>query len=1355
MNGRKLTILFCLLATTLFAFSQKPDITFRHITTDEGLSQFSVNNLYADEWGTLWIGTREGLNRYNGNDIKTYKLEKNNPNSLFCNNVLRIVGNGDGKVYLLCTDGVAEFNMLTQTFTTLLEGNINSIYFNKKLYIGKKDEVYIFNENTRNFDFFFRLPGNDITISCLHLDGDDNLWMGTGGSGVSVLSKDKQLRNPIPQGDIISIYEDTNQELWIGSWSHGLYHILPDGSVENMRHDASSNSISSNFVRSCNEDNLGNIWIGTFNGLNLYNKTTRRFELYNSISGTGSLTHNSIWCIVKDQQGTIWMGTYFGGVNYFNPEFEIYKRHDRADEPGKGLSIPIVGRMTEDNNNNLWICTEGGGVNIYNKDSGEYKWILNEGKANSLSRNNVKSIYFDKDADVMWIGTHLGGLNKLDLKTGNFTRYRHREGDATTLPSDIVRDITPYKDDLIVATQNGVVRFDIASGNCTQLFKNFKEGRNIKMVSDLLVDDNNLLWIAATGEGVFSYNFDTDELINYRHDARQPHSLSNNNINSIMQDSEGNLWFATSGSGLDRYNPEKHNFTNFDMMNNGLTSDCIYEIHESPSNKNKLFLSTSEGLSIFNKKTQRFQNFSAENGFPLSAVNENALFVSQSGEIYLGGVQGMISFHEEDLQFESKPYKIILSRLSVNNREIAPGDSTGILKEDLCYTSEITLKADQNVFSIDFSTSNHIPANRNTILYQLEGFSSQWNILERGHSNITYTNLNPGRYTLTVKAENNDVEMARLQIHVLPPWYLTWWAYLIYFILVTCITIYLIRAYRAKIRLQESLRYEKKHNEDIEALNQSKLRFFTNISHEFRTPLTLIVGQVETLLQLQSFTPAVYNKVLGIYKSSLQLRELITELLDFRKQEQGHMKIRVSRHNIIHFLYENYLIFREYTNTKKISFIFEKDQDDLQVWYDQKQMQKVINNLLSNALKHSTEGGTITLSVRNESERAVIRISDTGIGIHASDIDKIFDRFYQTEQLNSLSTGAGTGIGLALTKGIIELHHGDIRVESEPGKGSTFTIILQLGREQFAESQIVTHQEEVIQSIKQPQQNAALLAEAALSTDLPTPQPSDAKMLIVEDDPGIREMLADVFRTFYHVTTAEDGVQALEMIEQEMPSIVLSDVVMPRMSGTELCKKIKGEFNTCHLPVVLLTARTAVEHTIEGLKLGADDYITKPFNMNILVSRCNNLVNSRIQLQEKFSRQPQAFAQILATNPMDKDMLDKAMAIIENHLDNTEFNVSIFAREMGMARTNLFTKLKAVTGQTPNDFILTIRLKKGAVMLRNNPELNIAEISDRIGFSSSRYFSKCFKDVYQVSPMSYRKGKNGKDDKEEEGEGEE
>ena len=610
------------------------------------------------------------------------------------------------------------------------------------------------------------------------------------------------------------------------------------------------------------------------------------------------------------------------------------------------------------------------------------------------------------------------------------------------------------------------------------------------------------------------------------------------------------------------------------------------------------------------------------------------------------------------------------------------------------------------------------------------------------------TNLNPGKYTLVIKSDGDGIEEARLLIRVLPPWYETWWAYLIYTICTVSLLWYLIQNYNSRIKLRESLKYEKKHIEDLEALNQSKLRFFTNISHEFRTPLTLIVGQVETLLQVQTFTPNIYHKILGIYKNSLQLRELITELLDFRKQEQGHMKIKVSRHNLVNFLYENYLLFLEYASSKQINFKFNKQSDDIEVWYDQKQMQKVVNNLLSNALKHTKAEDTISINVSQEDKYVIIEIKDTGTGIAAAEIDKIFDRFYQTERLDSLNTGAGTGIGLALTKGIIELHHGTIRVESEPGKGSRFIITLKSGNQHFTEEQIIRDNTDT--NIQQQPETIVPTVEILPDSEWKeedNKRIEDAKMLIVEDNESIKQMLAGIFETFYQVTTASDGVEALDIIQKDMPSIILSDVVMPRMSGTELCKQIKTDFNTCHIPVVLLTARTAVEHNIEGLKIGADDYITKPFNTNLLISRCNNLVNSRRLLQEKFSKQPQAFAQMLATNPMDKEMLDRAMAIIEQHLDNTDFNVNIFAREMGMARTNLFTKLKAVTGQTPNDFILSIRLKKGAVMLRNNPELNITEISDRIGFSSSRYFSKCFKEIYHVSPLAYRKG----EEKEEEG----
>lgn len=1092
--------LFFILASAAFANVYGQNITFNHLTTDDGLSQFSVNSLYVDENGILWIGTREGLNRYNGDDIQTYKLQKNNPNSLFCNTVSRITGNHNGKIYLLCTEGVAEFNLATQKFTTLIQGNINSIYYNDGLFIGKKNEIYRYNEETGNFDLYYQLPDRNLEIVCIHIN-KDVLWLGTTTNGVYCLNIDKkELTHPIQKGNITSFYQDSESELWIGSWEEGLFRVKADGTIENFKYNAKDpHSLSSNFVRACCEDNLGNIWIGTFNGLNRYNKITGLFQNHtaNDTQADG-LTHSSIWCIVKDNQGTLWLGTYFGGVNYFNPEYEIYTRYSYSSNEKKGLSNPVVGRTIEDRDGNLWIGTEGGGLNYYNRRTREFKWYRPQEGRNSISHNNVKALYYDADKEIIWIGTHLGGLNKLDIRSGHFTHYRMEEGNPNTLPSDIIRDIIPYKSLLIIATQNGVCLFDPANGQCQQLFKDSKEGKSIKMVADVTFDSEGTLWIAATGEGVFSYRFDTCRLTNYRHDATNPNSLSNNNVNNITQDSKGNLWFSTSGSGLDLYRPATNDFENFDKERNGLASDCIYETQESPSS-GKLLLITNEGFSIFNYKNKTFNNYSAENGFPLTAVNENALCVTCDGEIFLGGIQGMISFHEMELNFTPKPYKIILSRLIVNGREISVGDKTGILQHSLCHTGEITLNADQSMFSIEFATSNYIPANKDDIIYRLEGFSNEWTST-RGLHTITYTNLNAGTYTLLIKPEGKDENLcpqAQLTIHVLPPYYKTTLAYFIYIIITGAVLWYLIRAYKSKIKLRESLKYEQKHIQDVEALNQSKLRFFTNISHEFRTPLTLIVAQVETLLQLQNFTPAIYNKILGIYKNSIQLRELITELLDFRKQEQGHMKIKVSPHNIVNFLYENYLLFLEYASAKQINFNFEKETDELEVWYDQKQMQKVINNLLSNAIKHTEKEDTITLSVKEERNNVIICVKDTGSGIDAKEIDKIFDRFYQIEPTGSTDAGkSGTGIGLALTKGIIELHHGSIRVESELGKGTSFIVTLRLGNEFFTEEQI-NRNPDCVHQIEISKSEADAFLKTELEENAPIKRIPDAKLLIM------------------------------------------------------------------------------------------------------------------------------------------------------------------------------------------------------------------------------------------------------------------
>ena len=499
------------------------------------------------------------------------------------------------------------------------------------------------------------------------------------------------------------------------------------------------------------------------------------------------------------------------------------------------------------------------------------------------------------------------------------------------------------------------------------------------------------------------------------------------------------------------------------------------------------------------------------------------------------------------------------------------------------------------------------------------------------------------------------------------------------------------------------------------------------------------------LLQGQSFSPAAYNKLLNIYKNGLQLRELISELLDFRKQEQGHMKIKVSRHELVDFLYENYLLYVEYAATCNVHFRFDKGEEKLEVWYDSRQLQKVINNLLSNAFKYTPKGGTISLNVYKKGEEAVIEVRDSGAGISPEEIEKIFERFYQ---VGSDSVGTqGTGIGLALSKGIIELHKGRIEVSSHLDKGTTFTIYLKLGKEHFLKEQIDTEpvKEEPLSMPAEPQLQ---LEQQVMDEDVQN-RIKGAKMLIVEDNASLREMLAGLFEPYYEVITAPDGEEGLQKAQEVMPDIIISDIMMPKMTGIELCRQIKANFETCHIPVVLLTARTAIEHTIEGLRIGADDYITKPFNVSLLISRCNNLVNSRRVLQEKFSRQPQTQVQMLATNPMDKDLLDRTVAIIEKNLDNSEYSLSDLIKELYISRTNFFTKIKAITGQTPNEFILTIRLKKAAWMLKHELYLSVTEVSERTGFSSQRYFSRCFKDMYGISPLYYRTGNKEEEDSRE------
>ncbi|GAE16214.1 hybrid sensor histidine kinase/response regulator transcription factor [Bacteroides pyogenes] len=1307
-------------------------ISFLHLTTDDGMPNNSISSIYQDERGFMWFGTRNGIGLYNGRKIKVYQKEKGVSNTILYNDIYHITGDKNGHVYVMTNRGISVYDIEKDSFSIITRNNIRAQFYYKHLYAATSKQIFKY--NGEKLESFYKLPNNKGYIKKLYVHSD-SILIGS-DQGLYILTPQRELSHPIPTGNISDIFRDSSGEYWVTESSgHGIYRIRGK-KISNFRYKREDpTTISSSFTHRCCEDKEGNIWIGTFNGLNKYDKSTGKFSRYLKREQSKSLSHSSIWGLCCDEQGNIWIGTYSGGVNFFNPQKQIYREFLSSSKEEEGLSSPITGRMLEDKEGNLWICTERGGINKYNPVTQTYKRYISNSSANDLPHDNVRAIYYDSLQQVLWLGIHLKGLNRLDMNTGHFIQYKNEKEDKNSLPSNLVEDIIPYQKQLILATANGVTLFNPENGKSKALFQDKTALYNTRSTIGLTFDHEGTLWMVNNNNGVCSYHFGTHKFSVYKHKNANEHSLSSNSVNSIYEDSRKRLWFCTNENGIDLYRKETDDFINFDMRKNGIASNVVYNMCElSPD---KLLVTTDKGFSILDYQQKKFKNYDE---LPLTCISENALYKSRKGEIFIGGTTGFISFYEKDLGETPRAYHIYPYRLIVNGKDVKVGDSSGILQKDITCTSKIVLKSTQNIFNIEYTSTDYIPFNKDKLIYRLEGFSNTWNILEL--NSITYTNLAPGKYTLVVKAEDVNemlVPPSRMQIEILPPFYRTEWAYLLYIICVTIIAYYIIDTYRRRLKLQESLKYEKKHIEDIEKLNQIKLGFFTNISHEFRTPLTLIIGQMEMLLQIRSHAPNVYNKILGVYKSCLQLKELITELLDFRKQELGHMTIKVSKHNIVDFIYEHYLLFREYAVQRHISFNFEKSSDNISVWFDSRQMQKVMNNLVSNAFKYTKAGDSISISVRKRNQEVLVEVTDSGSGIAGKDIDKIFNRFYQADTYASYT---GTGIGLALTKGIIELHHGSIDVSSELGEGTTFCIHLKTGKEHFAAEEVYTPAN-IFLSDDACQPNLIsqemLLQEQKNVSYENVLKGKKYKILIVEDNNSLREMLVSIFNTFYDVITASNGKEGLEKTCSEMPHIILSDIIMPEMSGTELCKAIKQNFDTCHIPVVLLTAKTAIEHKLEGLEMGADDYVTKPFNINILLSRCNNLINNRMVLQEKFSKQPQINTHILTTNILDKEFMDKAMEIIENEIDNGEFSVDRLVSQMGIARTKLFTKLKAITGQTPGEFIMTIRLKRAAYMLRSNPELNISEISDRVGFNTPKYFSKCFKGKFHTTPQAYRK----------------
>jgi signal transduction histidine kinase/ligand-binding sensor domain-containing protein/DNA-binding NarL/FixJ family response regulator len=1318
----QLIALFLLISLTMMS----KEFRFDYIGIEHGLSDPTVPAIYQDETNRMWFATHDGLNCYDGNKLREFRQQTEDGVTINTHRIIEITGDKKGHIYLRSNFGVIEFDLKTEKMRMIIEKQVNAIFsFNGFLWVGSQNQIQRYDTHSKKFTATYTLHWENLRIANILDDNEGYLWIATNDRGLLRFSvADKKVMQFFGNTHGRSILKDREGNIWYATRNDGIYKMNPKNLklLKNYRHNpADDNSISSGYNRTITQDDQGNIWIGTNNGLTLIEFKTGKISRYRKTNQSNSLTSSSILSLYTDNRGTVWIGTYFGGINYFNPSNQNYNYIVSSDS--NQPTYPAIGTIAEDRSGNIWVGSEGGGIYRYNPEDQQLTYY-NTGNS-GLSSNYIKKIVPDPKEDILWVAAdQTGELYSIDPKTGIIRKYSINPEDnrPAALFSLAVTDKIIY-----IGSNQGVIAFNKNTIKSSYIYRH--SGQFSATFNDLLIDSKGRMWFAINNFPV-SYSLENSELTYYSYNINHFQLESSIISNIFYEDKSGKIWLGTNGYGLLQLNEQNKTFE-YEEQFIQLRDKSIMAIAETQ--QNNMLITTIQALYIFNPKEKSLSKQEYRNGFPLKALIKRGLYVSQTGEIYVGGIPTMVSYKEKDLVTENRPDKIQLSSLIVNNKEVHPGDEHNILSKALPFTTEIKLKPNQNFITLTYSTDNYFKTNDERIEYRLKGYDQQWNNISLGHA-ITYTSLSPGRYLFEIRSKDDTENVRKLKIRVKPPYYATIWAYLFYIIVISVIIYYLVREYHTRVRLNASLAYREREKQQIEDMNQSKIRFFINVSHEIRTPVTLVLAQTETLLNSPHLSSKFRSKILNIHRHLLSLKHLITELMDFRKQERGELKLKFAETDLVALLREHYNLFKGLAETRNIQFSFISPVEKLMVWIDSEQLIKVINNLTINAFKFTAEGGNVTINVDENSDHVLITFEDTGTGIPSGELDKIFNRFYQAE--NSEGTG-GTGIGLALSKGLIEEHRGSIWVESEVGRGSKFFVQLPRGTDHIPPDQKKSSLESIQVQYELPDDEeisglSSELYEAGETEDRP-------KVLIVEDHAELRELLASTLSSIYSIETAVDGVDGWEKVRTFLPHLVITDVMMPRMSGVDLCSRIKKNYELCHIPVVLLTARQSPEYEIEGFRLGADSYLTKPFEFKKLMVISNNLINSRRLIQKKFEQNKKFDTEIPTTNEYEKEFINKVTAIIQDHLEDENFDVEVLAREIGVSRSKLFGKIKQIAGTTPNAIIQELRLKKAADYLLNNPEMNIADISYQLGFNSPRYFNKCFKESFGVAPLHFKK----------------
>lgn len=1357
---KKTYLIALLLICSVWWMEAAPSFYFTSLKPDDGLSQLSVLKIFQDSKGFMWFGTRNGLNKYDGNTFTVYKHSNTDSTSLSNSHITALAEDDRGNLWVGTMDGL---NRLEFSTNRILSYNLSSLS-DKPVYRTWISDLYKDKQNrlwvaTSRGLFLYEDKGD--TFSPVKLDGElehthivtirensqGNLLIGTLQKGLYICNKDMHLLShyfqdgtfaSLSDNYVSAIYEDSRGQLWVGTRQTGLNRIDPY-THQVTQYTFRNSGLGNDYIRTLQEYE-GKLVIGTFNGLTLLDLDTYTMERYTNYNPQkGGLSHFSVYDSYVDKANTLWIGTYAGGVCYRNVLNNRFSFYDPSLDTHEFFCI--LGAMAYQSPHVLWIATEGRGLLSFDLEEQVFQHYLLDADTHMVNdRNIIKSLLIE--GHTIWCGTQKGTLYTFDTRTKRFTLV-HSFGKEISIYT-IVRGGdgalwlgTTDEAGLKRISPNGTVmeKFELADSS----YFNFASIRSFLEIR------KGVYLVGMHGGGLARYDSNKKEVEYYNSRQEGPHMLYDDHVTSIVKDEEDRIWIGLYNGGFCQYDEQK-GITARLTVGDGLADDNICSM--VVGDDRKLWLSTGSGITAFDPATNLFINYTGKNEIAIHEFSMKGGIKLPGDRIWFSGNNGLLSFFPEELRENHFIPPVAFTSLTVNNKPVTPGDPSGLLNRTLNSTREVVLKYNQNNFSIGYVALNYLYSNQNKYAYKLEGYDKEWN--DAGHRNEAfYTNLKPGRYIFQVRASNNDNYWndagQSIAIHILTPVWQSWYAYLFYLFLVAGLSYTLYYYLHMKRKLELDLVEKQKEQQRQEEFHQSKVRMFTNFSHELRTPLTLILSPLEEVLQRVDMQANLKETLRLVYGNAQRLLLLVNQLMDLQKNQSGNLQLRVSHDDLYLFVQEIYIAFNQIAVKEQIVFHLESVQSRIEAWFDRTLLEKVLFNLLSNAFKHTVRGQSVTIRLQVFSSEQVLAqyperkeyvvipssqyvclsVEDTGKGIEETDKQHIFAPFYQGTDEEKQNT-SGTGIGLSLVLSIAKLHKGAVWVENNQPKGSAFRVLIPVDREAYSDEQII---EDIPAS--GPVQEASV---PRLPESVPTGQ--RYTILLAEDNVEVRQYIKTRLEPYFEVLEAENGEEAFLRITEVLPDLVVSDIMMPKMDGLQLCTLIKQDLRTGHIPVIIITAKSMVIHIKEGFQCGADDYIVKPFNMDVLLCRIQNILSARERLKELYGKKFSLESLGIQTTSVDDTFMQKFFDVIEQHIADPELNVELLCKEVGMSRANLYRKLKAITDLSPIELIRNKRMEVAARMLLET-DWNVSEVSVRIGFNSHAYFATCFKAIYGMSPSEY------------------